>query len=103
MVDVNLSPAPSSGTTISFARSCGSLTTSSGTRTAPNVTLIPLKTSYQCAIGSAPNTSSRMLLCLRLRRYLIPNPPHVAIRRLHFDDVGAKVGQDHCGARASYE
>ena len=39
------------GKGMSFARSCGSLTTSCGPRTAPNVTWTPLKTSYQCAIG----------------------------------------------------
>src|SRR5206468_9751058 len=32
MVEVSLPPAPSSGTTMSFARSCGSLTTSFGSR-----------------------------------------------------------------------
>src|SRR4051812_24857267 len=46
--------------TISFDRSCGSLITSSGSRTAPNVTWIPLNTAYQCAIGCALNTSSRI-------------------------------------------
>src|SRR5207237_3949839 len=60
IVEVSLPPAPSSGTTMSFARSCGSLTTSCGSRTAPNVTWMPLKTSYQCAIGCALKTSSRM-------------------------------------------
>ncbi len=43
-----------------FGRSCGSSITSSGPRTAPNVTWTPLKTSYQCAIGCAPKTSSRI-------------------------------------------
>src|SRR4029077_6880254 len=38
MVEGNFSPAPSSGTTMSFARSCGSLTTSCGSRTAPKGT-----------------------------------------------------------------
>src|SRR5260221_1524 len=60
IVEVSLPPTPSSGTTMSFARSCGSLITSSGPRTAPNVTWTPLKTSYQCAIGCAPKTSSRI-------------------------------------------
>src|SRR5438105_3476344 len=43
-----------------FARSCGSSTTSSGPRTAPNVIWTPLKTSYQCAIGCELKTSSRI-------------------------------------------
>src|SRR5712671_649893 len=60
IVEVSLPPTPCSGTTMSFARSCGSLITSCGPRTAPNVTWTPLKTSYQCAIGCAPKTSSRM-------------------------------------------
>src|SRR5258706_1286014 len=60
IVEVSLPPAPSSGTTMSFARSCGSLITSSGPRTAPHVAGTPVKTSYQCAIGCAPKTSSRM-------------------------------------------
>src|SRR6266481_8564425 len=60
IVEVSLPPAPCSGTTMSFARSCGSSITSSGPRTAPNVTWTPLKTSYQCAIGCAPKTSSRI-------------------------------------------
>src|SRR6266850_3350434 len=60
IVEVSLPPAPCSATTMSFARSCGSLITSSGPRTAPNVTWTPLKTSYQCAIGCAPKTSSRI-------------------------------------------
>src|SRR5712671_4088167 len=60
IVEVSLPPAPSSGTTMSFARSCGSSITSSGPRTAPNVTWTPLKTSYQCASGRAPKTSSRI-------------------------------------------
>src|SRR6266498_4365238 len=38
MVEVSFSPAPSSGTTMSFARNCGSLTTSCGSRTAPKAT-----------------------------------------------------------------
>src|SRR5262249_3121893 len=58
MVEVSLPPAPSSGTTMSFALSCGSLMTSCGPRTAPNVKLP--STSYQCAIGCAPKTSSRI-------------------------------------------
>ena len=45
---------------MSLSASCGSLITSSGPRTAPNVTLRPLNTSCQCAIGCAPKTSSRM-------------------------------------------
>src|SRR5713226_6809 len=60
IVEVSLPPAPSSGTTMSFARSWGSLITSSGPRTGPNVAWTPLKTSDQCAIGCAPKTSSRM-------------------------------------------
>src|SRR5712671_59451 len=60
IVELSLAPAPSSATTMSFARSCGSLITSSGPRTAPNVTWTPLQTSYQCAIGCEPKTSSRI-------------------------------------------
>src|SRR5258708_5039445 len=60
IVEVTLPPAPSIGTTISFGPSCGSLITSSGPRTGPNVTWTPPKTSDQCAIGCAPKTSSRM-------------------------------------------
>src|SRR5262249_40086807 len=60
IVDVRLPPAPSSGTTMSFARSWGSSITCCGPRTGPNVTCTPLNTSYQCAMGCAPNTSSRI-------------------------------------------
>ena len=38
------------------------------------------------------------LVGMRLRRDLVTYPPRVACGRLHFDDVGAKVGQDHRGA-----
>src|SRR5207302_4300989 len=51
---------PSSGTTMSLARNCGSLITSCGPRTTPKVTWTPLKTSYQYAIGCEPKTSSRI-------------------------------------------
>src|SRR6516225_3280886 len=43
---------------MSFALSCGSLMTSCGPRTGANVK--PLSASYQCAIGCAPKTSSRI-------------------------------------------
>ena len=46
------------------------------------------------AIGQVPGIS---VAGLRLRRDLVPYSPQVAIRRLHFDDVGAEVGQDHGG------
>ena len=45
---------------MSFAWSWGSLITSRGPRTAPNVTWTPLNTSYQCAIGLAQKISSRI-------------------------------------------
>src|SRR5271155_2747859 len=60
MVEVSFSPAPSSGTTMSFARNCGSLTTSCGSRTAPKVTWAPLKTSFQCEIGCERKISCRI-------------------------------------------
>src|SRR5262249_16660627 len=60
MVEVSLPPASSSGTTMSFARSCGSSITSCGPPTGPKVTCHPLTPSYQCAIGCAAKTSSRI-------------------------------------------
>ena len=51
MVEVSLPGAPSSGTTMSLSRSCGSLMTSCGPRTAPKVTLTRSKTCCQYAIG----------------------------------------------------
>src|SRR5437868_7148725 len=60
IVEVSLSPAPSSGTTMSFARSCGSLMTSLGPFTSPKVRCACSKTSRQCAIGWAVNAASRM-------------------------------------------
>src|SRR5271156_4227908 len=60
IVEVSLPPAPSSGTTMLFARNWGSLITSSGPRTAPHVAWTPSKTSCQCPIGSLANTSSRI-------------------------------------------
>src|SRR6201999_1724677 len=52
------------------------------------------------AIGQVPLIG---ILCLRLRRYLVTNPPHVAGRRLHLNHVSAKIGQDYRGAWTSDE
>src|SRR6267378_3996047 len=52
------------------------------------------------AIGEMPGVS---ILGDRLWRELVPNPPEIAARRLHFDDVGAEVRQDHRGAGACDE
>src|SRR5258708_20698852 len=43
------------------------------------------------------------ILGARLWRELVSNPPEIAARRLHFDDVGAEVRQDHRGAGACDE
>ena len=52
------------------------------------------------AVGQVPGIG---VLRLRLRRDLVPHSPAVAGGRLHFDDIGAKVGQDHRGAGARDE
>ena len=59
-VDVSFPPAPSSGTTMVFATSCGSWITSAGSRTAPKGTPAASRTCAQRAIGWPAKTSSRI-------------------------------------------
>src|SRR5215467_15498918 len=47
------------------------------------------------AVGQMPRIS---ILRLRLRRKFVCMSPEIAVRRFHFDDVGAEVRQDHGGA-----
>jgi hypothetical protein len=47
------------------------------------------------AVGEMPLVS---VICQRLRRDLMRKSPGVAVRRLHLDDVGTEVGQDHGSA-----
>src|SRR5258708_30306330 len=52
------------------------------------------------AIGEVPGVG---ILGDRLRRQVVRNSPQVAVRRLHFDDVGTEVGQNHSSAWARYK
>src|SRR5580692_8589007 len=47
------------------------------------------------AVGQVPRIG---ILRLRLWRDLMPNSPEIAGRRLHFDDIGAEIRQDHGSA-----
>src|SRR5215471_5032976 len=52
------------------------------------------------AVGEMPLVS---VICQRLRWDLVRKSPGVAVRRLHFDDVSAEIGQDHGGAGSCNE
>src|ERR1700751_3581109 len=52
------------------------------------------------AIGKMPGVG---ILRYRLRGQVVRVPPQLAVRRLHLDDVGAEVRQNHRGARACDE
>ena len=43
------------------------------------------------------------LFRMRLRRDLLSDSPHLSLRRLDFDDIGAEIGQDGCSGRPCNE